>query len=266
MNLLLAAYLLTALAAKTPTPTEQSGIRTMPVARTPESNTIVLRIALPKDGEYVSPSSWIQFRIDGYALGTSSQFERASEIVESKMGQTVHVVIDEDPYFEVNEPALDPYNEGGYYYDTSYKFQVPYQLSEGMHTVRIFPARSFGESLKGDKTFQAIKLYVNSDENDDVDLAAPYITYNEPSNNMKLVEGKPILLDFYVSNTELSADGYKVRFSIDGKVNRILTSWQPYYIYGLKKGEHTVRLELLDETGAVVPGRFNNVSHKIRVN
>ncbi len=265
MNVLLAACLFATIAAKTPTQTDSS-IRTMPVPRTPESNTIVLRIAVPKDGEYVGPSSWIQFRIDGYALGAASQFERASEVVETDLGQTVHVVIDDYPYFLINEPALDPFNEAGYFYDTSYKFQIPYSLDEGMHTIRMFPARSFGESLKGDKTFQAIKVYVGNNNNDNVDLSSPYITYNEPSDSMNLVEGKPILLDFWVSNTELSSDGYKVRLSIDGVVNQTITSWQPYYIYGLKKGEHTIRLELLDKKGIPVPGRFNDVKQTITVN
>jgi hypothetical protein len=82
---------------------------------------------------------------------------------------------------------------------------------------------------------------------------------------MYLVEGRPILLDFYVSNTELSPDGYRVRLTVDGKVNRTLSFWQPYYIYGLKKGKHTVRLELLDPTGQLVPGMFNNVQQSFTV-
>jgi hypothetical protein len=265
MYALLASFILAMAAAKAPD-ANGSGIRTMPVARTPESNTIVLKIAIPKDGQVMGTPVWVQFRIDGYALGAASQFERASEVVETKMGQTVHVVIDDHPYFPVNEPALDPFDEGGYYYDMSYKFEVPSRLKEGMHTIRMFPARSFGESLKGDKTFAAINFYVGSvKENPDMDLSQPYITYNEPSNQLYLVENKPVLLDFYVTNAELSPDGYKVRLTIDGKVNRTLTSWQPFYIYGLKSGRHSIQLELLDEENKLVPGLFNNVKQSITV-
>lgn len=243
-----------------------SGIRTMPVVRTPESNTIVLAIAVPKPGQMLQNPVYIQFRIDGYALGAASQFERASELVETNMGQTVHVVIDNEPYFAVNEPAIDPFDESGFYYDMSYKFEVPFRLGPGMHTVRMFPARSFGESLKGDKTFAAMNFYVgNSAENWNIDLSAPYITYNEPSNNMYLQEGKPVLLDFYVSNAELSPDGYKVRLSIDGKIHRTISFWQPHYIYGLKKGKHTIGLELLDGENKVVPGPFNSVKQSITI-
>lgn len=266
MNVLFASWVLFAsvLAGKS----AETNIRTMPVARTPESNTIVLTIAVPKDGTVLNGNPvWVQFRIDGFALGAgSSQFDRSSEIAVSQMGQTVHVVVDDHPYFPVNEPAIDPFDEGGYFYDMSFKFELPHRLSSGEHTLRVFPARSFGESLKGDKCFHAINFYVGSEKNDpEMDLTAPFITYNEPSDQMHLEEGKPVLLDFYVSNTELSSDGYKVRLSIDGKANRTLSTWQPYYIYGLKKGKHTVRLELLDGNNTLVPGLFNDVKQTFTI-
>lgn len=266
MNTLLAALLLGVIAVAQPEP-NPTNIRTMPVVRTPESGTIKLRIAVPKNGQVVGTPTWVQFRIDGYALGAGSQFDRASEIAVTNMGQTVHVVIDNYPYFPINEPALDPFDEGGFYYDMSYKFEIPYRLSAGMHTIRMFPARSFGESLKGDNTFAAINFYVGSEvDNSKMDLSQPYITYNEPSDQLPLTSEKPILLDFYVTNAELSPDGYKVRLTIDGKTIRTIPFWQPYYIYGLKKGRHTIQLELLDSDNKLVPGMFNNVKQSITVN
>lgn len=241
-------------------------IRTMPVIPTPESRTVMLKIAIPKEGQIVSNPTWIQFRIDGFALGAASQFERASEIVVSKMGQTVHVIIDNEPYIAINEPAVDPFDRSTNFYDMSYKFQLPYNLSEGVHTIRMFPARSYGESLKGDNTFAAMKFYVGTNrDSKEIDLSAPYITYNEPSPSMPLKAGTPVLLDFYVNNTELSVDGYKVRLSVDGTVDRVLTLWSPYYIYGLSKGRHTIRLELLDSDNKLVPGIFNDVEQTITI-
>lgn len=247
-------------------PLEQ--IRILPVARTPEANTVTLSIAIPKNGQLFSKTPvWVQFRIDGFALGAgSSQFERSKEIANSKMGQTVRVVVDDHPYFAVNEPAVDPFDESGYYYNTSYKFEIPYKLKSGMHTLQVFPARSYGESLKGDRTYQAITFYVGDKEtNPEINLNAPYLTYNEPSSQMAYREGAPILLDFYISNCELTQDGYKVRLTIDGKVKRTLSSWQPYYIYGLSRGEHSIRLQLIDEKGKQVQGVFNDVQRSIKV-
>ncbi len=246
---------------------QKETIRVMPVGRTPEPVTTVLAIAVPKAGETVSGNPvWLQFRVDGYTLGSNSQFDRADEIVNSDIGQSAHIVIDDKPYFPVNEPAIDPFNEDGWYYDMSYKLALPFQLKEGMHTIRMFLARSFGESLKNENTFTAMNFYVGDQSNRSaVDLSQPFLTYNEPSNDFYLVEDRPVLLDFWISNAELTTDGYKVRLIIDGKTNRLLTSWQPYYIYGLTKGKHTVRLELVDNKNLVVSGPFNNVERTIQI-
>jgi len=226
-----------------------------------------VRIAVPKDEEIVSGNPvWIQFRIDGFALGSdSSQFERANQVAVSDMGQTVHVVVDDRPYFAVNEPAINPFNETGYFYNQSYKFEMPFSLKDGLHTIRMFPARSFGESLKGDNTFAVLTFYVgNRDSMKQPDLLKPYLTYNEPSDQMDLNENQPVLLDFLLSNCELSPDGYNVRLMIDG-VKRTLTSWQPYYIYGLSKGKHKIRLELMNREEKV-SGPFSEAERTIVIN
>jgi hypothetical protein len=244
-------------------------IRVMPVGRTPESNTVILRIAVPKEKEMVSGNPvWVQFRIEGFSLGAdSSQFARADQVARTDMGQTVHVVVDNAPYFAINEPALNPFNEAGYFYVTNYKFEMPSSLKEGMHTIRMFPARSFGESLKGDNTFAMVVFYLGdmeSEEKGKIDFSKPFLTYNEPSDQMELMENQPVLLDFLISNCELSPDGYKVRLTIDGRVNRTLSSWEPYYIYGLSKGKHKIRLELMEGSTRVL-GPFNDVERTITI-
>ena len=245
----------------------QNFIRLVGVRPTPEPETVSLFIAFPRNGGPAKSNPvWIQTRVEGYALGTDSYFDRSYEIANSKMGQTLHVIIDDHPYFSVNEPPIDPFKEQGNYYILSYKFEAPFSLGEGLHTIRAFPARSYGEALKGENTFAVSTFYIGDDTNFlGVDLSKPYLTYNEPGDQMHLVQSKPVLLDFYLTNCELSADGYKVRLTIDGSVVRILTTWQPYYIYGLEKGKHTIKLELLNESNAVVPGPFNSVQRKITV-
>ena len=249
------------------TKTADEKIRVLPVDPTPESESIILAIALPKQGEVVQGNPvWAQIRVDGYPLGTDSRFQRNDELVTTDMGQTVHVVIDNNPYFPINGPSLSPFDENGFYYNSRYKFEIPFKLKEGMHTIRIFPARSFGESLKKENTFTASYFYVGKvQDNPDFSLDGPYLTYNEPSDQLPLSSKKPILLDFYLTNCELSTDGYKVRLTLDGSIRRILTSWQPYYIYGLAKGSHTIRLELLNPSNKVAPGAFNSVQRTITI-
>lgn len=244
-------------------------IRIVAVNDTPEPETVVAVIQLPHAGDVVEKNPvWVQVRVDGFSLGSDSPFDRKGEIANSSMGQTIHVVIDNEPYFAINGPSIQPFNEEGFYYNQSYKFEVPYKLKDGVHTIRIFPARSYGESLKGERTYYASYFFVGKETNKagaDV-LSRPYLTYNEPSDQMQLSENRPVLLDFYITNCELSADGYKVRLTIDGKIQRTFVSWHPYYVYGLKKGKHTMRLELLDEKNKVFPGPYNDVQHTIVIN
>lgn len=242
-------------------------IRLMAVKPTPEPETVSLYTAFPREGSFAKKNPvWIQVRVEGFALGTDSYFDRKDEIANSRKGQTLHVIIDDKPYFAVNEPAVDPFKEQGNYYVLSYKFEIPFSLGSGLHTIRMFPARSYGEALKGEKTFAVSTFYIDDQSNPlGIDLDQPYLTYNEPGDQMPLVEKKPILLDFYLSNCELSADGYKVRLTIDDSIIRTITVWQPYYILGLKKGKHTIQLQLLDAKNQVVAGPFNTVKRQITI-
>lgn len=243
-------------------------MRILPVNPTPEAETVALVIAIPKPEQVVKKNPvYLQFRIDGFSLASSSsQFARSQDLPITDMGQTVHVIIDEHPYFPVNGPAIEPFEESGYYYNTSYKIELPFTLKEGMHIIRMFPARSYGESLKGDNAFQVGVFYVGENKPTiKVDLSKPFLTYNEPSDQFEYEEGRPVLLDFLISNCELTRDGYKVKLTVDEKFNRMLTSWQPYYIYGLPKGVHKIRLELMDRANQGVPGIFNRVERTIVV-
>ena len=255
--------------ASTKNPTNSTKIRLLPVTRTPESETATVLISLPEKASTVAANPvWLQVRVEGYPLGASSQFDREKEIAVSDLGQTVHVVVDNYPYFAINDPALDPFNEAGWYYETNYKFEIPENLGPGEHLVRVFLARSYGESLKGDQTFFATNFFVGKNgerEQSAFNLKKPFLTFNEPSNQLFLEADNPVLLDFLISNCELSNDGYKVRLTIDRKATRTLTEWRPYYIYGLSEGQHTVRLELLNPSGNLVPGPFNDVEQTITI-
>jgi len=244
-------------------------IRLLGVRPTPEPETAILVSQMPKPGQVIKGNPvWIQSKVEGYTLGSDSQFDRAYEVNNSDLGQTLRVVIDDQPWFPVHGPSnIDPFNEQGWYYDQIFKFEVPYKLANGFHTLRAFLARSFGESLKEEKVAFASYFFVG-EKGDDAEakiLLKPYLTYNEPSERTQLVEGAPVLLDFYVSNTELSPDGYKVKMTIDENIERTLTSWQPYYIYGLKAGEHTIRLQLLNKKGQQVSGSFNDIERTFTI-
>ena len=238
-------------------------IRIIPVDPTPEPYHVRTTIEFPEEGsiQHSTPVSG-QVRLEGYSLGTDSEFPRRKEIWNDPKGQGVHIFIDNQPYFEVNEALIDALDDVQEYHDETSNFDLPVKLGKGVHVMRVFPVRSFNESLKGDKCFDARKFYyLEKVDNPNIDLAQPYLTFNEPQGEYDYGP-QPLLLDFYLTNCQLSKDGYKVRITIDEASQRILTAWTPYYIYGLKKGAHKIRLELLDRQNAPVQMNkmFNDVT------
>lgn len=241
-----------------------SSVRVVPVESTPEPNEVQTHIAFPGMGEIKEGNPvTVQFRLEGYPLGVYSDFPRARELRDRNQGQALHIIIDDKPYIEVNEAIDDTADTEDIDFDQTIEIKIPFHLSEGVHVIRAFPVRSFDESLKGDKVFEASYFYVGKKQGKGVDLDQPYLTYNQPLGEFS--GKKPILLDFFLSNTQLSRDGYKVRLTIDGVDKRILTEWVPYYIYGLSKGSHTIKLELLDPSNKVIPGLFGEPQRTITV-
>jgi hypothetical protein len=249
-----------------------TNIRVISTNPTPEPEHVTIKIIYPRPFEVRGGSNKdVQVRIDGFALGVNSDFPRKREIYNDPDGQSLHFVIDNQPHFSRNIALVSALDDSENYFEQTMEFPIPGDLDPGLHVLRVFPVRSFNESLKGDGCFAARVFYYQSEtcndefRNQKIDLDAPYITYNEPQGKYKFSSTHPILLDFYVSNTQLSRDGYKVRLSIDGGGKRLLTQWIPYYIYGMKRGTHKIRLQLLDPQNKLVPGPLNDVTRTIMI-
>jgi len=244
-------------------------VRVIAVKKTPEPNNVEITISYPENKQILSSGrkANLNFRLRGFSLGSDSySFRRSKDLINSKLGQTVHIIVDDNPYIAFSGPSMDPFDEEGDFYQQNYRLNLPYNLKDGMHTLRVFPCRSYGESLKCSSCYDGITFYVRDQKVvRTMNLRMPYLTYNEPSDNFVYPEGGPILLDFYINNCELSKDGYKVRLIVDGKRVRDLTEWTPYYLYDLDRGTHAVRLQLLDGNDHLVPGLFNDVTQKIKV-
>ena len=67
------------------------------------------------------------------------------------------------------------------------------------------------------------------------------------------------MLDFFLVNTDIAADGNKVRATINGQ-EFMLDDWVPYVMEGLPMGENTVKIELLDADGNLIEGPFNQTT------
>jgi hypothetical protein len=101
-----------------------------------------------------------------------------------------------------------------------------------------------------------------------VDTSKPLLTYSRPKGEYKGEDADPIMIDFWLSNAKLKAEGgeYRVRYIIDDDEARYIDKWEPIWLLGWISGKHTVRLELVDKDGKPVEnGGYNTTTREITV-
>lgn len=246
-------------------PANPSNIRVVRMDPSPEGNQVSSSVIFPKDWELKKDQPVkLEIKLYGFPLGLDTDLPRSNEIYNMRSGQALRVFIDNYEPFDLREALFDNLDPHDVYFEQTVEDNIPFDLKPGMHVIRAIPVRSFNETLKGDKAAAVSVFYCKTkQDNPQMDVKKPFLTYNYPLGAFN--KNKPILLDFYINNCSLSRDGYKVRLTIDESNKRFLYEWVPYYIYGLDKGDHTIRLELLDPQNNLVPGDFNNISRTITV-
>ena len=83
------------------------------------------------------------------------------------------------------------------------------------------------------------------------DKKQPHLFYYLPQNNIPIV-------DFCLANTSLNKDGNKVKVTINNTTTLVIDKWASYQIEGLTQNENTIRIELIDKLGKLIPGPFND--------
>lgn len=186
------------------------------------------------------------FKVGDYTLGTQTDSPVKAMLANSDKGQHIHFILDNDPYSA--------------HYEPDFKKEIP----AGTHYMVAFLSRSYHESVKNSNSFVAKKLVVGDagTDNMNVDLDKPTMIYSRPKGEYSGADTENLLLDFFLLNTTLSENGNKVRATINGK-EFMITEWAPQVIKGLPKGEVTVKLELLDANGTLIPGGFNDVTRTV---
>lgn len=234
-------------------------IRIVPQEGSPEGESVVLKFELPERGASVGGNFPIQIRVRNYALGTNTLMPRAEEVLNYfPDGQSVRLEVDNKPLVIKTGPSIEPFDEDSDDIESTFRFHLPFSLEPGLHIIRAFLARSFGESLKGDNSYTSTYWYVGGGRgNPTALLEEPTLIYNEPNGRIRWQEGKPVLFDFFLYNVLLSPDGYKVKLVIDNR-EEFITKWIPFYVYGLKRGVHKIHIELVDSNGELVPGHFTS--------
>ncbi|MFT3884477.1 MAG: hypothetical protein QM724_03325 [Flavobacteriales bacterium] len=183
-----------------------------------------------------------KFAVTGYDLKAQTPDAPTRGCANSKDGQHIHYILNNKPYVAK--------------YDASFTEKA----DPGHNVVLCFLSRSYHESLKGNNSVVLTEFDMPGGDatakKEDL-KKDPTLFYSRPKGDYKQMDGDKIMLDFYLLNTDLTDKGYRVRATIDGEVWQI-TKWDAYFIEGLELGKHTVRLELIDANGQLVPGPFND--------
>jgi hypothetical protein len=224
---------------------EKNGIKLSAVMGSPEYPDAAISLTEPAPGVDLEPGkNKFKFELKNFVLGEQTADAATKGLANSKDGQHIHVLLNNAPYMAHYKPELEE------------------DLKEGHYVMLSFLSRSYHESIKSPNAFVVRQFVVGQPTYKEADLKAPHMFYSRPKGTYKPGDYNKLLLDFFLLNCELSADGYKVRATING-TEFVLTKWVPYTIEGLKPGEVTLKLELLDKDNNLVPSPFNPVERKV---
>ncbi|MDH3492908.1 MAG: hypothetical protein OEM82_05115 [Acidobacteriota bacterium] len=230
----------------------------------------------PKDGAVIESSTVkvkvkIEGDLKGYAMGKA----------EDGTGNHVHVILDNQPY------------AAHYMWDEGFELR---NVTDGEHTLRMFPSRPWHQSYKNEQAFKVLKFSVKNGAADEskpttdangtkladpkegadmaasqagaVDFSKPLLTYSRPKGEYKGDGAEAIMIDFWLSNAKLTGDGgeYLVNYSINGGPTETIEKWEPVWLSGWKRGKNTVRLWLVGKDGKkVANGGYNETTREITV-
>lgn len=242
-----------------------------------------LKIIEPKS-EAVVASSTVKVKLE---LSGDLKGYKPMKDMATGMGNHIHIILDNQPYeayYNIDDNAFELRN-----------------VADGAHTLRVFPSRPWHESYKTEGAFQMVKFTVKNGGADTtkptttnsgntmananankpteskdvqsstagaVDATKPLLTYSRPKGEYKGADAEHIMIDFWLSNAKLTGDGgeYRVKYSVDGGEAKFIEKWNPIWLTDWTPGKHTIKLELVDKSGAVIDnGGYNSTTREITV-
>ncbi|MFB6279493.1 MAG: hypothetical protein ABEK75_08295 [Salinibacter sp.] len=246
-------------------PKKYRDVEITPVKRSPSLQEAGVQITYPKDGAVVENADVdLKLNVDSFKTGVQTNTPRADSLANSEKGQHLHVIVDNEPYMACYDPSK-PFDIG--------------ELDPGVHTVIVFPSRSYHESVKGPGAYSQVdyfdgyawtNFYVKEKTgtkmlNED----KVSVVYSRPKGTYTGKDAERILLDFYLHNVELGS--YNARYSVTTAetgteiASRKLTDWRPAYLTGLPSGTYNVTLELRNPANETESGPFNKTTREIVV-
>ena len=174
------------------------------------------------------------FDVKNYELGAQTEHEFQYSLANSKKGQHIHLIINNNPY------------------SAHYTNKFKKKLDPDNGVILAFLSRSYHESVKNKNAY----IFTQYGDLEKIDLDKQYLFYSRPKGTYTGQDTKKLLLDFYLVNTTISKNGNKVRATINGE-EFLIDEWSPYYIEDLPKGEVKIKLELINSSGELIDSPFN---------
>jgi hypothetical protein len=180
-----------------------------------------------------------------YKLGEQTPDAPQKNCANSKEGQHIHLIVDNEPYIAKYTPSFEQ------------------EIADGDHYILSFLSRSYHESLKTASAYQAEKVTVKNKSFEKMSpIKDPMLFYSRPKGLYSGDDSKKVMLDFYLVNTDLKKN--RVEADINGE-KHMIDMWQPYYIEGLPEGDNTIKLSLLDSKGQLVNAPLNPVTRTFKI-
>ena len=241
-----------------------------------------LAVVEPKNGATVN-SSTVKVKL---SLAGDLKGYKPMKDMTTGMGNHIHVILDNQPY------------EAFYNLDSEFELR---NVSDGEHTLRVFPSRPWHESYKNEGAFQMVTFTVKNGGADAakpattnanqamsnantatppegkdmkestagaVDAKKPLLTYSRPKGEYKAADAENIMIDFWLTGGKLQGEGgeYRVKYSVDGGEAKYIDKWSPLWLSGWSNGTHNVKLELVDKAGNLVDnGGYNSTTREFTV-
>lgn len=227
-----------------------------PVSASPEFPDAKIGLAGVKAEKVGKDSAKVNFMFDvkNYQLKMQTADSATKQCNNSAQGQHIHFIMDNMPYKALYEP----------------KNEVT--LANGTeHYLMAFLSRSYHESVKSAGAALVYHFRISADgklEKLD-EPKTPMVFYSRPKGDYIGKDTANVLLDYYVWNTSLAPDGYKVNATVLTEKGGMTDStkftfdkWEPKFITNLPTGKNKVILTLTDKNGLPVEGPCTNVARE----
>jgi len=219
----------------------------------PEAQLTIASVTAAKQGND-SAKVTFNFNVKNYELKHQTDDTGSKLCNNSAKGQHIHFILDEQPYTALYEP----------------KNEVTL-ANNSEHYLMAFLSRSYHESLKNKGA--ALVYHFKIDEKGKLvkmdDPKTPMVFYSRPKGDYIGKDMTNVLLDFYVWNTNLSTDGYKVKADVTPEsgtaTSFTISDWKSNFLNNLPQGKTKVTLTLLDKDGKAVEGPNTTVSRSINL-